>query len=308
MTNAPRPRLHADEIDVDAGLVGRLLAAQYPRWAGLPLETFASNGTSNWIVRLGTDIAVRLPRRPSSVASLENEFSWLPRLAPRLSVPVPVPLARGHPTEEFRYPWYVYPWLEGVSGTIATTADFPELASDTARFIRELQRIDAAGGPLPGSHNSGRGVPLAVRDARTRECIAELDGLGEDLIDARAAIRAWEASLRAPAWAGPPRWLHGDLLPTNLLLSEGRLGGVIDFGSLGIGDPACDLMVAWTNCSDDARATFRRELEHDEATWLRARGWALSWAVIALPYYLHTNPEFVATARHTLRAVLADLD
>ncbi|MCC6238023.1 MAG: aminoglycoside phosphotransferase family protein [Dehalococcoidia bacterium] len=305
MSDAPRPRLHPDEIDVDADLVRRLLGGQFPQWAALPLEVFESSGTSNWIVRLGDDMAVRLPRRPSSVASLAMEFAWLPRLAPRLSVPVPVPLARGAPTEEFPYAWYVYPWLAGTGGTIEATADATDLAHDVAGFVRELQHLEASGGPTP---NSGRGLPLARRDARTRECIAELDALGGGLIDAGAAIRAWEASLGAPVWEGPPAWLHGDLLPTNLLLADGRLSGVIDFGSLGIGDPACDLMVAWTNCSDAARAAFRAELDHDAATWLRARGWALSWAVIALPYYLRTNPEFVATARHTIRAVLADAE
>lgn len=308
MSDSRRPRLHDDEIKVDVDLVRELVRSQFSEWATLPIEIFDSSGTSNWILRLGTEMAVRLPRRPSSVASLEKEFAWLPRLAPRLSVPVPIPLKRGNPTEAFPYAWYVYPWLKGDSGTIALTAGRPELARDTARFIRQLQRIESAAGPAPGPHNSGRGAPLAARNARTRECIAELDALGADLIDARAASRAWDASVGASVWAESPVWLHGDLLPTNLLVDGGRLSGVIDFGSLGIGDPACDLMVAWTNCSENARAAFRDEFDYDEATWLRARGWALSWAVIALPYYLHTNPEFVATARHAIRGVLADAD
>lgn len=296
-------RLHPDEIEVDSALVERLLAAQFPQWSTLPVERFPSTGTSNWIYRLGTDLTVRLPRRPSSSASLESEFAWLPRLAPRLPVPIPVALAVGVPSEAFPHPWAVYRWLEGDSGSIATTASATEVARDLARFIAALQRIEPADGPAPGPHNSFRGAPLATRDARTRACIAELEGL----IDAPAVTAAWNASIVAPPWQGEPTWLHGDLLPANLLLADGRLAAVIDFGSLGVGDPACDLMAAWATFGADARTAFRGELPHvDGPTWARARGWALSWALIAMPYYLHTNPEFIATARHTIAEVLAD--
>lgn len=295
-------RLHPDEIDADADLVVTLLTAQFPQWAALPVHGFESNGTSNWIFRLGPDMAVRLPRRPSSIPGLEKEFAWLPRLAPLLSIPVHQPLAVGVPSEAFPHPWAVYRWLAGDGGTIATTAGAIDVARDLGRFVATLQRLDPAGGPPPGAHNSSRGAPLAARDTSTRACILELGSI----IDGPAALEAWDGALAAPPWRGKPVWLHGDLLPTNLLLLDGRLAGVIDFGALGIGDPACDLMPAWAAFAADARSAFRGAIAADGATWARARGWALSWALIALPYYLHTNPEFVATARHALTEVLAD--
>ncbi len=299
------PRMHPDEIPVDADLVRRLVATQFPQWAALEVTPVDSVGTSNWIYRLGSAMAVRLPRRPSSIPGLEKELRWLPTLASALPLPVPRPLASGAPSPGFPHLWAVYRWLEGTSGTIATTAPAHTVARDLAHFIAALHRIDPAGGPAPGEHNSFRGAPLSTRDERTRACIAELSTIGE-LLDAPAVLDAWRAALESPPWEGASVWLHGDLLPSNLLLEDGRLSGVIDFGSLGVGDPACDFMAAWATFGEDVRSTFRREIAADDATWARARGWALSWALIALPYYLHTNPEFVATARHALAEVLAD--
>ncbi len=299
-----RPPLHADEIPVDANLVRLLVDAQFPEWAPLDLAPFESVGTTNWIYRLGTGLAVRLPRRPGSVASLEREWEWVPKLAPRLPLAIPEPVARGHATEAFPYPWAVYRWLPGASATIATSAPATALARDVARFIEALQGIDASAGPPPDAINSFRGAALAVRDARVRDCIDQLEGV----VDGAAVTRAWEAALAASAWRGPLVWLHGDLLPSNLLVEGGRLTGVIDFGTMGVGDPACDLMAAWATFDADARSAFRSEIVADDATWARARGWALSWALIALPYYLDTHQEFVATAQHALTEVLADLE
>jgi aminoglycoside phosphotransferase (APT) family kinase protein len=300
----PPARMHPDEIDTDASLVRRLLAAQFPRWADLPIEPVPAAGTDNAIYRLGREMVVRLPRVERAVSQVEKEYRWLPRLAPHLPLAVPAPLAMGSPGEGYPWHWAVNSWLAGENATIDLIDDPREAAIALARFVAALQRIDPAGGPAPGRHNFMRGIPLAQRDAPTRTAIAALDGM----VDTVAATEAWETALRAPAWHGPPVWIHGDLLPGNLLVNEGRLTAVIDFGGLGAGDPACDLMVAWTLLSGESRGTFRDALQPDAATWARARGWALSVALIALPYYKHTNPVLAGIARHTIAEVLNDMD
>jgi aminoglycoside phosphotransferase (APT) family kinase protein len=181
-------------------------------------------------------------------------------------------------------------------------ADPRRAANELAQFIAAIQRIDSVGGPPPGEHNSFRGVPLARRDLSTRDAITAL----RDVIDADAVTEAWEAALREPAWQGPALWLHGDLLASNLLAQHGRLSAVIDFGCLGVGDPACDVMVAWTYLSAETRDVLRAALPVDDATWGRGRGWALSFGLIALPYYRSTNPVLSGIARHAIDEVLAD--
>lgn len=289
-------KMHADEVDTDVPLVSRLVAAQFPEWAGLPVEPVLPWGTDNAVYRLGKDLAVRLPRIASAVGQVEKEHRWLPRLAPHLPLSLPVPLAMGRPAEGYPFEWSVYRWLDGEPATIDRIADPNEAAADLGRFITALQRIDPADGPV-----AGRGVPLATRDRSTREAIAALGGR----IDARAVTAVWEAALDAPAWDGPPVWIHGDLTAGNLLVGNGRLRAVIDFGALGVGDPACDLIVAWNLFSGEARDAFRGALATDEPTWQRGRGWALSIALIALPYYLETNPVIVEASWRVIDEVLA---
>jgi aminoglycoside phosphotransferase (APT) family kinase protein len=299
----PRPRMHADEVDIDAALVGRLVASQFPEWAELPLEPVRFFGTDNAIYRLGDQLAVRLPRRPQNVLQLEKERRWLPQLAARLPLAVPVPLAAGQPGEGYPFEWAVYRWLQGEPGTATPIADLAQAASDLAGFLAALQKIDPAGGPPPGEHNFLRGVPLAARDEDARAAIAALG----DEVDTAAVTEVWEAALAAPEWARAPVWIHGDLDARNLLVDDGMISAVIDFGSLGIGDPACDVMVAWKILSAETRELFRMALAVDDATWARARGWAVSQAVIALTYYtLETNPVLVREARHWLAEVLVD--
>lgn len=289
--------MHADEIPTDVPLVRRLLAAQFPERAALPIEPVSSSGTDNALYRLGADMVVRLPRIHWAVGGVEKDFRWLPMLAPLLPVAIPVPLAKGTPAEGYPWEWGVYPWLEGENPTVDGIADADSLARDAARFVDALHRIDVTGGP-PAT----RGVTLAMQDDEARPAIAALQGM----IDTEAATAAWDAALRRPARSGPPVWVHGDLLPGNLLLQGGRLTGVIDWGGVGVGDPACDLIVAWGLLPPEARNVFRAELGVDDATWARGRGWALSIALIALPYYKDTNPGLAATARHLIREVLAD--
>ncbi len=295
--------MHAEDVDTDVSLVGRLLAAQFPQWAHLPIEPVDSAGTDNAIYRLGDDRAARLPRTQRATWQVDKEHQWLPRLAPNLPLSIPFPLAKGTPAEGYPWHWSVYRWLEGETATIERIADPRQAAIDLAQFVAALQRIDPTGGPPPGPHNFGRGVPLGLRDAATRTAIASLKGM----IDTDAVTAAWDAALKTAAWDRPPVWIHGDLLPGNLLFGEGgRLSGVIDFGGLGVGDPACDLMVAWTFFSGASRNAFRAALSVDDATWARGRGWALSWALIYIPYYLDSNPLGVSAARHTIDEVLAD--
>jgi aminoglycoside phosphotransferase (APT) family kinase protein len=246
---------------------------------------------------------VRLPRREKNTRQLDKERRWLPRLAPLLPLAIPVPLAIGKPDEGYPFEWSIYPWLEGETATVDRIADLGQAATDLARFVAALQRVDPTDGPSPGEHNSSRGVPLATRDESTRAAITSLRGT----IDVGAVTAAWEAALRAPEWERPPVWIHGDLDSRNLLVEQGRLSAVIDFGCLGVGDPACDVMVAWKVLSADTRDLFRAELSVDGATWTRGRGWALSQALIALSYYtLETNAVLVREAHRWMAEVLAD--
>jgi aminoglycoside phosphotransferase (APT) family kinase protein len=288
--------MHADEFDTDVGLVRRLLAAQFPQWADLPISPVDSAGTVNALYRLGRDMVVRLPR-VAEWADVEREFRWLPKLAPCLPLAVPLPLAKGSPGESYPFQWSVYRWLPGQTWAVDRVGDLHAAAADLARFVAALRRFDPGGAPP-----SGRGGALETRDAETRRAIAALHGV----IDTDATTEAWEESLQAPVWDAPAVWTHGDLLPSNLLVEHGRLTAVIDFGVAGVGDPACDLIPAWSLFPADARDVFRAALRPDDATWVRGRGWALSVALIALPYYRDTNPVFVDLALHMIDQVLAD--
>jgi aminoglycoside phosphotransferase (APT) family kinase protein len=294
--------MHADEVPTDAALVRRLLAAQFPRWADLSIAPVPSTGTDHALYRLGDDLVARLPRIHWAIGQAEKEHRWLPRLAPHLPLAIPAPVALGTPGDGYPWSWAIHRWLAGENATLDRLADARQAAMALARFVAALQRIDPAGGPPAGAHNFHRGVPLVERDAPTRAAIAALDGV----IDAVAATAAWEAALRAPAWSGSPVWLHGDLSSGNLLAVDGRLSAVIDFGGLGVGDPACDLQAAWNLLTADSRAVFRAALAVDDATWARGRGWALSVALIALPYYRDTNPTLAGIARYAIAEVLAD--
>ncbi len=294
-------KMHIHEIDIDLPLVRRLLAEQFPQWAHLPLAPVQSAGTDNAIYRLGDDMSVRLPRIDWAVGQAAKEYEWLPRLAPHLPLAIPTPLAKGEPGQGYPWQWSIYRWLDGENLAGGQNVDLCAAARGLAEFIRALWQIDTAGGPLAVEHGL-HGAPLALRDKATRAAIQSLRGL----IDADAATSAWEAALRAPNWERPPVWFHGDLLPGNILFKEGCISAVIDFGGLGVGDPACDLMIAWGMFTGESRQAFREALGVDAAVWARGRGNALSQALIFIPYYLETNPLGVAYARHVVGEVLAD--
>ena len=293
------PKMHAAEIATDVALVRRLLAAQFPQWTGLAIEPVVSYGTDHDIYRLGHGLAARLPRIAWATDQAAKEAEWLPRLAPRLPLAVPVQVARGVPAEGYPFEWSVYEWLPGddANGTID---DLDQAAVELAAFVKALRQVGTTDAhPRP---RGGRGAPLAELDEQVRRSIAELGGR----IDRDAALRSWEESLAAPAWDGEQVWVHGDLLPGNLLVVDGRLSAVIDFGGLNVGDPACDLQPAWNVFVGDSRERYRAELEVDDDSWLRGRGWALYQAVSALPYYWDTNPGMIRQASHALAQALGE--
>ena len=290
-----------DEARIDAALVRRLIAAQFPRWANLPVEPVEVGGWDNRTFHLGAYMTVRLPSGAVYAPQVEKEHRWLPKLAPLLPLPIPIPLAKGYPADGYPWRWSVYRWLDGETATVERIVDLREFATGLARFLTALYRIDPAGGPTPGPHNFFRGGPLTVYDAETRRAIAALEGE----IDGDAAGAVWEAALAA-SWTGPPVWFHGDVAAGNLLVRNGRLAAVIDFGTSGVGDPACDLAIAWTLFRGEGRDAFRGALGLDDATWARGRGWALWKGLITLAEHRHTSPLEVGKARGVIAELLAD--
>ncbi|MFE7096704.1 aminoglycoside phosphotransferase family protein [Streptomyces erythrochromogenes] len=295
--------MHPGQYPVDEDLVRRLLAGQFPQWAAMRVERFPSGGTVNAMFRLGEDKVVRLPLLAGGAEDIAMERVWLPRLAPRLPTAVPEVLGAGEPAEGYPWRWSVYRWLAGANPEAGALGE-PEalgLARDLAAFVEAMRGVG-----LPGAPQAYRGGPVGALDAPTRAAIAQLRLIPEEGVDCDALTAVWEEALRAPGWDGPPVWLHGDLMPGNVLVDGGRLTSVIDFGCMGVGDPACDLFPAWNLLPAGAREVFRETLGVDDATWIRGRGRTLSQAVNALPYYRTTNPTMARNARHVIREVLAE--
>jgi aminoglycoside phosphotransferase (APT) family kinase protein len=285
--------MHIDELAVEDAMVRRLLAEQFPEWADLPLTRIEPSGTVNAIFRLGEELSLRLARREGPTEPGGKEFDWLPKLAPLLPLEIPVPVAQGRPNDEYPWFWDVHTWVDGDMAPVEEI-DAIEAAADLAEFVAALQEVDPTGAP------QGGGVPLAERDAGIRYWLARFDG-------DPAVTAEWERALAAPAWDGPPVWHHGDLDARNWLVREGRISGVIDWGAMGVGDPACDAMVAWKLHSSAARDAFREALPTDDATWERARGWVLSQAVAALAYYTpENNPALYHESENWLDLVMSE--
>lgn len=288
-------------VSIDIPLVRRLIGAQFPEWADLPITPADPQGWDNRTFRLGANMSARLPSAPGYVPQVEKEHRWLPFLAPHLPLPIPIPLGRGVPGERYPFPWSVYRWIDGETAVTAPSADLPTFAAALAQFLAALQRIDARDGPPPGPHSAWRGGPLTTYDAETRRAIAAL----RDAIDADAATAVWNAALAATSH-GPPVWVHGDVAAGNLLVRNGQLCAVIDWGCCGVGDPACDTVIAWTLFGGESREAFRTTLAVDDATWTRGRGWALWKALITLAEYRTIDLVKAADARRVIDAVLAD--
>ncbi|MFJ9174153.1 aminoglycoside phosphotransferase family protein [Streptomyces sp. NPDC102360] len=292
-------KLHQDEPDIDEDLVRALVDEQFPRWAGLPLKYVDSHGTQNVLYRLGEEWVVRLPRLAGVEPELADARRWLPYLAARLPVPVPEQVAEGEPGHGFPWPWAVHRWLPGENPAVGRLGDPEALAGDLAGFVTAMRAIDTTGAP-----EAYRGRPLAERADGTREVTRRLAGT----IDSAAALALWDEAVRTPG-AVRDVWLHGDLQPGNLLVSQGsRLGSVIDFGCMGTGDPAVDLIAAWYVLGGPERRIFREAVAVDDDAWVRGRGWALTIAVHELAYYRDSNPFMARTATRVVGEILASAD
>ncbi|MBO3095382.1 aminoglycoside phosphotransferase family protein [Cellulomonas dongxiuzhuiae] len=285
--------MHDDEVAITTEQVRALVADQHPRWRDLPVQALPHRGTDHALFRLGEDLAVRMPRISGARGAVDRERAVTERLAALVGVEAPVPVASGEPGHGFPWRWSVVRWVAGTTATQPT----PALAGDLARVVRRLRAVD-----LQGPVNERRAHPLADL---TRLVAADADAV-RDEVPVGLVMRAWEESCAADPWDGVGVWLHGDLAPGNVVVRDGRLVGLIDWGGTGLGDPAGDLGPAWNFLDAPSREVFRRALGEDDATWLRGRGWALRQALLQLPYYRTRYVPLAEHARGTIRAVLQD--
>jgi aminoglycoside phosphotransferase (APT) family kinase protein len=295
-------KMHENELEIDENLVRSLIKSQNPHWANLPLKAIMHSGTDNALFRLGNEYVVRLPRiewAPESIIkSIYKEYEWLPKIAQFLKIPISEPLFKGNPNQCYPWPWIVAKWNEGHNPNFEKENEYEPLAKDLADFLNALHGITLTNGP-----SSRRGIPLKEVAAETRKALSEL----EEEIDIQSVTHLWDQLSNVPSWGKNPVWVHGDFLPGNILIQDNRLSAVIDFSDVGIGDPACDLIIAWSLFNSHSRQIFREHLENiDDDTWERGRGWALSIALIMLPYYMNSNPVLAALARRMIENVLCD--
>jgi aminoglycoside phosphotransferase (APT) family kinase protein len=297
-SSAPR-----DPPVIDVSLARRLVDSQFPRWSQLPITAVEFDGWDNRTFRLGSELTLRLPSGDWYAQQVDKEQRWLPVLGPQLPLPIPSPVAKGEPGCGFPYPWSVYRWLDGELASKAPIGDRVGCATTLASFLNALRRVDATGGPGPGQHNFYRGGPLATYE---NEALQAIDALGDE-VPVEAVMRVWEDAMTT-SWDREPVWFHGDVAAGNLLVRDGRLAAVLDFGTSGVGDPACDTVIAWTFFSGASRARFRVDLEVDSATWSRGRGWALWKALITLVGHLERNAPDAAIARRDIDQILTDYE
>jgi aminoglycoside phosphotransferase (APT) family kinase protein len=284
--------MHDDEVEVDEVLVHRLLESQFPHLVDLPLKVVEPWGTDNAIWRVGADLVVRLPRIHWAAGQPALEAEWLPRLASHLPIALPEPVSVGHPEHGYPYAWAVHRWIAGDGATLDRMDDPAAFAADLANVVRSLAVVPTGGAP-PATN---RAQPIADDDVGTRWAI----DAASQLIDAAAATAVWEEALAAAPYDGPPVWVQGDL-EGNCLIRDGRLCGIVDWGSACVGDPAVDVQVVWSPLfTADSRRGFLDALEVDDATLARSRGAAINQACAALPYYMNSYPQIVERSWHKL--------
>ncbi|MEK3664063.1 aminoglycoside phosphotransferase family protein [Paenibacillus sp. FSL F4-0236] len=288
-------------ITVD--LVARLINEQFPAWSDLEIRPVKFSGNDNRTFHLGEHMSVRLPSAAAYAPQVEKEQQWLPILSKELTLPIQIPLVKGEPNEEYPLPWSINKWVEGETLTHQNINDLNQFARDLGAFLIELQSIDASRGPLAGEHNFYRGGSLAVYDEESRHAIEHnKDIFKEDLLR-----EIWELALDSK-WNSKPVWVHGDIAPGNLLVKDGKLCAVIDFGILGVGDPACDAAMAWTFLDEDSRKVFKDVLQMDEETWNRARGWALWKALITYNGNRYSNPKVARESLNIINLIADDFE
>ena len=291
-----------EKAEVTVDVVQALVRDQFPQWADLPVRPVEVDGNDNTSFRLGDDLLVRLPSHERYVLGVEKEHRWLPVLAPCLPLPIPAPVATGRPVAGvFPRIWSVYEWIEGEVAGADPPADRVTFARDVAGFLGALYAIDATDGPAAGEQSFWRGAALTRYDRQTRKAVADLG----EAVDAAAVLEVWDAALAAP-FVGTPVWVHGDVAENNLLVRDGRLCGVIDFGTSAVGDPSCDTVLAWTFLAGESRAAFRATLPVDDATWVRGRGWAIWKALITLAWNRDPSSAFTRQCERVVADVVAE--
>ena len=303
MSDTPQLGPLPQRITVDSEQVRQLVADQFPQWAGLPVRPVAVGGWDNWTFHLGTAMSVRLPSAAEYALAVDKEHRWLPVLAPRLPLPVSTPLGRGEPGAGYPFPWSIYQWLDGEPASAERVADPVQFAGDLAGFLAALRSVETADGPRPGKHNWFRGGTLRTYDGEAQRALATLQGH----IDVGLAREIWRTALDA-RWDGVPSWFHGDIARGNLLLDGGKLAAVIDFGTCGVGDPSCDLAIAWTLLTADGRQAFRERLSLGADTWARGLGWALWKTLVTCANTVNDADEQAVSARHALGEIFAEYE
>lgn len=287
--------MHAEQFEIDSQLVATLLKQQCPEFAKFPIRRIKHVGTDNAIFRLGDQYAIRLPRINTAIKQIIIEQNWLAKLSKRLPFAIPVPVKIGQASAAFASTWYIYRWLDGHHPDVNDGDDLQLLASDLATFIASLWQVPTDGAPV-----AIRGLPLMTKDKIVSTALLSL----KSIVDTDSLAAIWQLSLTVPDWCQAPVWLHGDLLPFNLIVQHHHLRAVIDFGLMGVGDPACDLLPAWCLFNAESRKIFKEQLAVDDATWLRAKAWAIAIALPIIPYYRHSNPALVAVAMRMIDELL----
>lgn len=272
------------EITIDINIVQGLIASQFPQWRDLSIVPIAESGWDNRTFHLGNDMLVRLPSSSEHALAVEKEQYWLPKLAPHIPLPVPAPIAIGRPDVGYPCHWSINRWLPGEAATKNNILSMENFAATLAQFLKALQNIDTEGGPTAGPHSFYRGGSLSVYDHETKQALAIL----KDKIDINIANNLWDQAL-STSWQNAPVWVHGDIAPGNLLVFNGQLAAIIDFGQLAVGDPACDLVISWTFLDAESRKVFRDKLNLDNNTWIRGLAWTLWKALIIAAGITDTN-------------------
>lgn len=296
-----REHIRSTRLTVPVSTVQNLIKEQFLKYADLPIKPVEPEGWDNKTFRLGDEMLIRMPSAACYAEKVPKEQELLPILAKQLSVPIPQPIALGKPSDDYPFPWSIYKWIEGTTADTLKAEELTQFAHDAAQFLNELRAADTTGGPLPGTHNFFRGAHPSVYDADTRASLQKLEGI----INIETATAVWGKALSS-SWQHEPVWIHGDFSPGNILVKDGKLTAVIDFGGTAIGDPACDLVLAWTFFDAQSREVFKSTIDLDSDTWARARGWALWKALITLADMEDKTSTKAEKQKKIIHAILND--